>query len=226
MSAPTVFLVVVLVMVVVAARRSLAKRPGPGASAEARARTLRTPLVRLADLVGISTRKGREAARYRAGAEGERRTAQHLAELERDGWTVMHDRALPTSRANLDHMVIAPGGAVFVPDSKRWSSRYRVRVVRGRVLHGNLDVTRRLDGLRYEAATVAGLLGVPVTPIAVIHGAPVEYGELVHDGVLIIPADRLCSVLRDLGRDPGPVPHAQLTAQAVRLLPPYTRRNT
>lgn len=212
-------------VVVVLVRRRPANRPGPGASAAARARELRTPLVRLGELAGISTARGREAGRYRAAVVGERTTAARLVDLEREGWTVLHDRALPDSRANVDHLTIAPSGAVFVPDSKRWSSRFRVRVVGGRVLHGNVDVTSRLAGLRYGAAAVAQLLGVPVVPVAVIHGAPVEYGELHHDDVVIIPADRLCSVLRDLGRNPGPVPHAQITAEAVRLLPPYTRRN-
>jgi hypothetical protein len=221
----TLLALAAVAVVVVLVRRRLSNRPGPGASAAARARELRTPLVRLADAAGITTARGRQAAQYRAGADGERRTAVRLAELEREGWTVLHDRALPASRANVDHLAIAPGGAVFVPDSKRWSSRFRVRVVGGRVLHGNVDVTSRLAGLRYEAAAVAQLLGVPVVPVAVIHGAPVEYGELHHDGVLIIPADRLCGVLRDLGADPGPVPHPQLAAQAERLLPPYTRRN-
>lgn len=203
----------------------LASRPGPGTSAAVRARQLRTPLVRLAELAGIRTTRGHEADRYRAAMAGERATAARLADLEREGWTVLHDRALPASRANVDHLAIAPDGAVFVPDSKKWSSRFRVRVVGGRVLHGNVDVTHRLSGLRYEAAAVAELLGVPVVPIAVIHGAPVEYGELHHEGVLIIPADRLCPVLRALGGGPSPAPHPQLTAQAQRLLPPYTRRN-
>jgi Nuclease-related domain len=40
-----------------------------------------------------------------------------LAALERQGWAVLHDLAVPRSRANIDHLVIGPGG-VFVIDSK------------------------------------------------------------------------------------------------------------
>jgi hypothetical protein len=39
---------------------------------------------------------------WRRGAAGERRTARLLAPLERHGWAVLHDLALPGSRANID----------------------------------------------------------------------------------------------------------------------------
>jgi Nuclease-related domain len=57
-----------------------------------------------------------EAVAWRRGAAGERRTARVLAALERQGWAVLHDLAVPGSPANLDHLVIGPGG-VFLIDS-------------------------------------------------------------------------------------------------------------
>jgi hypothetical protein len=39
---------------------------------------------------------------WHRGAIGERRTARLLARLERDGWCVLHDLAVPGSRANAD----------------------------------------------------------------------------------------------------------------------------
>ena len=51
-----------------------------------------------------------EAVAWRRGAAGERRTARLLDPLERQGWAVLHDLAVPGSRANLDHLVIGPGG--------------------------------------------------------------------------------------------------------------------
>lgn len=109
---------------------------GAGVSADARARALRTPRVRLASLLGISTAAGREADRYAAGGVGERRTAALLAPLADSGWTILHDRALPTGRANLDHLVVSPAGMVAVLDSKEWTGSCRLRVVRGRLRHG------------------------------------------------------------------------------------------
>jgi hypothetical protein len=39
---------------------------------------------------------------WHQGAFGERRTARLLAALERQGWVVLHDLAVPRSRANID----------------------------------------------------------------------------------------------------------------------------
>ena len=47
-------------------------------------------------------RPSREARAWRRGATGERRTARLLGRLERVGWCVLHDLAVPGSRANVD----------------------------------------------------------------------------------------------------------------------------
>ncbi|EDY44020.2 conserved hypothetical protein [Streptomyces sp. SPB074] len=192
-----------------------------GASAAARARELRTPGVRLATSLGIPTQRGALADRSDAGAEGERRTAARIDPLRQEGWTILHDRALPRGRANLDHLAISPTGVVILPDTKRWSARYRVRVVNGRLLHGGLDVTTRLKGLLHEARTVSAALGTPVVPLIVMDGAPIEGGELTFHGIRIVPADRACTVIRDLGRNATTKSSPQLAARAARLFPSY-----
>uniref|UniRef100_UPI0005BC28A9 nuclease-related domain-containing protein n=1 Tax=Streptomyces sp. NRRL WC-3725 TaxID=1463933 RepID=UPI0005BC28A9 len=158
-----------------------------------------------------------------AHRDGERRTAALLSPLRREGWAILHDRALPGTRANVDHLAIGPGGAVALVDSKRWSARWRLRVVNGRLLHGSHDVTDRLNGTRYETAAVAELLRTPVVPLVVVHGAPVDGGELVADGVRIVPADRAASVLRSLDRTGPSSSSTHLAARANRLLPPYRK---
>jgi hypothetical protein len=65
---------------------------------------------------GLRFRASPDAVAWQRGAAGERRTAQLLSQLERHGWEVLHDLAVPGSRANIDHLVIGPGG-VFVIDS-------------------------------------------------------------------------------------------------------------
>jgi hypothetical protein len=67
---------------------------------------------------GLRFKPSPEAVAWRQGAAGERRTARLLDPLERHGWAVLHDLALPDSRANVDHLAIGPGG-VFVIDSKQ-----------------------------------------------------------------------------------------------------------
>jgi Nuclease-related domain len=69
---------------------------------------------------GLRFKPSPEAVAWRRGAAGERRTARLLGQLERHGWAVLHDLALPGSRANLDHLAIGPGG-VFVIDSNYYS---------------------------------------------------------------------------------------------------------
>jgi hypothetical protein len=205
--------------------RNRFRRTGAGASAAARARQLRTPAVRIADHLGIPTRRGRQAARWAAGAEGERRTAERLAPLTREGWTVLHDRALPTGRANLDHLAVSPDGVVIVPDTKRWSARWPVTVHDGRLYRGDRDVTDRLAGLRHEADTVARILGVTAVPVVVMDGPRLDGAPLRIDGIRIIPADQACRHLRAIARSSPGHPHpGRLAADADRRFPPYTRR--
>ncbi|MFF4385596.1 nuclease-related domain-containing protein [Streptomyces sp. NPDC001552] len=210
--------------------RPARRRPGAGASADRRAAELRTPAVRLAELAGIPTQRGQGAARYQAGAEGERRTAEHLAPLASEGWSIFHDRALPADRSNVDHVAVDPHGRVYVIDAKLWASRYAVTTDGAKLLHGGKDVTSRLEGVQREARAVAAILGVRVVPVIALHGAPLRAGgrpapELVLDGVRIVPAERLTAVLRQaLPRRPlpGQRTRAELAAHIARALPPYT----
>lgn len=147
---------------------------------------------------------------------------RRLAPLLGEGWTVLHDRRLPRGRANVDHLLVSPSGRVILLDTKRWSARYPLAVHDRRLLHGQRDVTRRLVGLRYETDAVAITLGVPVTPLVVMDGPPIPVGELVLDGVLIVPADRTLDVVRQLGRGAGTRPALEVAHLAALLLPPYT----
>jgi hypothetical protein len=51
---------------------------------------------------GLRFRPSADAVAWRRGAAGERRTARLLAPLERHGWAVLHDLAVPGSKANID----------------------------------------------------------------------------------------------------------------------------
>jgi Nuclease-related domain len=216
----------VLVLVVAAAVAWYAQarqRPGAGSSTAAQARRLRSPLVRLADLLGVQTVRGRQAKQWAAGALGEKRTAARLKPLTRQGWMVLHDRALPTGNANVDHLLISPSGVVVVLDSKKWSARYPLRVRSGRLMHGDVDVTRRLNGLRHEARAVSAALGCPVIPLVSMEGAPLDGDQLVLDGIRIVPADRTLPVLRSIARRRGAVGEHP-GQRAAALFPPHRRK--
>jgi hypothetical protein len=90
---------------------------------------------------GLRFRPSPDAIGWRRGAAGERRTARLLDLLERRGWAVLHDLAVPGSRANIDHLVIGPGG-VFVIDSKQYRGRLRLDSS-GRLWHSGYPLAPR-----------------------------------------------------------------------------------
>ncbi|HEU4899118.1 MAG TPA: nuclease-related domain-containing protein [Actinomycetota bacterium] len=156
-----------------------------------------------------------EARAWRQGAVGERRTARLLGPLERQGWAVLHDLALPGSRANIDHLVIGPGG-VLVIDSKQYRGRLRLDSS-GRLWHGGYPLAPALRAVDFEADQAAQVLTDPdvvVVPILAVHGAQVPWGKVVMQGVPVVAARRLPSMLRALPAVLGPERVAVLADQA------------
>jgi nuclease-like protein len=163
---------------------------------------------------GLRFRPSPDAFAWRRGAAGERRTARLLAPLERYGWAVLHDLAIPGSRANLDHLVIGPGG-VFVIDSKQYRGRLQLDPS-GRLWHGRHPLAATLRAAQFEADQAAQILpdpGVAVVPIVAVHGAQVPWGKVVVDGVPVVAARRLPSMLRELPAVLGPERVAALADQ-------------
>jgi hypothetical protein len=152
---------------------------------------------------------------WRRGAAGERRTARLLAPLERRGWAVLHDLAIPGSPANIDHLVIGPGG-VLVIDSKQY--RGRLRLDRdGMVWHGRhllVSALRKVLWAADQADEVLGVADVQVAAIVAVHGASVPWGLLQADGVTIAPARRLPDLLQALPPILGPERVAWLADRA------------
>jgi Nuclease-related domain len=164
---------------------------------------------------GLWFRPSPDAVAWRRGAAGERRTARLLAPLERQGWVVLHDLAIPGSRANLDHLLIGPSG-VFVIDSKQYRGRLQLDPS-GRLWHGRYPLASTLQAVSFEADQAAVVLpdpGMAVVPIVAVHGAQVPWGKVVVDGVPVVAARRLPSMLRALPAVLGPERVAWLADQA------------
>ena len=141
---------------------------------------------------GLRFQPSLDAVAWRRGAAGERRTARLLGPLERHGWVVLHDLAVPGSRANIDHLVIGLGG-VFVIDSKQYRGRLQMDPS-GRLWHGRYPLTPALHAVEFEADQAARVLADPqvvVLPIVAVHGARVPCGKAVVHGVPVVPARRL-----------------------------------
>jgi len=106
------------------------------------------------------------------GARGEEKLAKAL-----DGFSVLHDRRVPGTKGNIDHIVIAPAG-VFVVDAKHYEGRIEIRN-HGRFLRpderlhvGRRDCSALADKMGWQVAAVEAALqtaGVepvpPITPV-------------------------------------------------------------
>ncbi|MEU3084095.1 nuclease-related domain-containing protein [Streptomyces albidoflavus] len=182
-------------------------------------------VVAVALAYGIRQTYRRQRNSWTDGAAGEQATARLLAPLARRGYAVLHDRAIPRSRANLDHLVAGPFGVALV-DSKNWrSKKSRITLTGGLLRYGRYDQTKALQTVVWEAEQAARVLGVPVRPIIAVHGAkvPAPRGRTELHGVTVIEAPKLRRMLSGLPAQPG-WDAARITALeqlAGQRLPPY-----
>jgi hypothetical protein len=152
---------------------------------------------------------------WRRGAAGERRTARLLARLERHGWAVLHDLAIPGSSANIDHLVIGPGGVVVI-DTKQYRGRLQ-QDHDGLLWHGRhllLATLRKVRWAADQADEVVGVADVQIGAIMAVHGAKVPSGRLAADGVIVAPARRVPDLLQALPAILGPERVAWLADRA------------
>lgn len=105
---------------------------------------------------------------WRKGQEGEVALGELLDRrrtVERD-IEVLHDRRIPGSKANIDHIVIAPS-AVYVVNAKKWTGKIEVKnpiLGTDRLIVGGRDRTRQVESSAEEGRVVEEALesDVPV----------------------------------------------------------------
>jgi hypothetical protein len=108
------------------------------------------------------------------GTKGEQIVARRLNARAGHDFIVLHDRGIPRSRANIDHIVVARGG-VYAVDSKRYKDKkVELRKVgplfsrESRLFVGGRDQTKLVEALNKQLVIVrnalasAGLEDVPV----------------------------------------------------------------
>ncbi|RSN51126.1 nuclease-related domain-containing protein [Actinomadura sp. WAC 06369] len=178
-------------------------------------------------------RRTDDAAKWRKGAVGERSTARMLRPLERRGYVVLHDRGLGRADdvANIDHLVIGPGGVIVV-DSKNWHKNTMIRRRRGQIWVGRTRGAKVVAGTAVERRRVSTVLtmelgerlGRPVEAQAVlaVHGAKLPYWR--RPEIEGIPLLRARSVRRWITSLPAVYDQEAVTAladAATRRFPPY-----
>jgi hypothetical protein len=103
-------------------------------------------------------------------AAGEGRLAGHLRRVLGDRAVLLHDRRVPGSRANIDHLAVAPSG-VWVIDAKDYNVKVERRNLGGwfkgdhRLYVGGHDRTRLVEGLGRQVDAVEKALGDPGVPV-------------------------------------------------------------
>jgi hypothetical protein len=120
--------------------------------------------------------EARSTAAWKRGSIGESKLARTLAEVI--GVQVLNDRRVRGSRANIDHIVIAPAG-VFVVDAKLYKGLIRVRD-RGtwftrddRLYVGRRDCSRLADNMVWQVDAVRRFLTSAGPPFADVRVEPV-----------------------------------------------------
>lgn len=170
---------------------------------------------------------GDDSERWSAGAAGEQSTAALLQPLALTGWAVLHDRALPGSGANLDHLA-CDGSNLWVIDTKVWRGDV-VRLGDCRLWYADSPVTESLEAVRFLVTAAqrtilrhSRLAELMVRPVVCIHGATLPESPIVEAGItLVSPAD-IVPLLARLG--PGRTTGA-IRGELARAFPPRTRQH-
>jgi len=107
---------------------------------------------------------------WKEGAVGEERVAEILSERLGDQTVLLHDRKVPRTRGNIDHLVIASSG-VWVVDAKRYRGKVEKRDKGGwfstdlRLYVDGRDQTKLVGGMGWQREAVITALGDEAVPV-------------------------------------------------------------
>ena len=142
---------------------------------------------------------------WSSGAAGEAAVGARLDGLASESIRVMHDRRIPLSKANIDHIVVTPGG-VWVIDTKRYVGKAPEKRVEGGIIRPRVellmvkgrDKRALVDGVLKQVAHVRQAVGeVPVFGVLCFVDAdwgffPVEFAV---NGVQVVWPKKLAGML-------------------------------
>jgi hypothetical protein len=189
----------------------------PGASARreferrkaGRERRVRARYPKIGALLHAMSDEPQSTTAWNTGALGEERLGQRLNGLATDRLRVLHDRRIPGSRANIDHIAVAPSG-VYVIDAKKYAGRRRLKIAGGflrarteRLLVGTRDCTKVVDGVLKQVAVVKDVIAddVPVHGVLCFVDAdwPLIGGSFTTREIAVLWPKKLYSHLRAAG---------------------------
>jgi hypothetical protein len=169
---------------------------------------------RLGPFAGVVLALAGEPTHQRAwatGAEGEVKLAEKLERWTAEaGVVLLHDRRVPGSRANVDHVAVGPAG-VYVIDAKRYKGRIAVERRGGllterkeHLLVRGSDRTKLVDGILGQVEVVREALGVhadvPVYGVlCFVDGDWPLFGTLAVRGVPVLPPRKAADLCKTAG---------------------------
>jgi len=116
----------------------------------------------------------------------------------------MHDRRIPGTRANIDHIVVTPGG-IWVVDTKRYKGRPERHVEGGilrprieKLIVGGRDKTKLVDGIEWQVEQTRTAVGsVPVRGVLCFIDAdwPLIGGSFTVRGIEVLWPRKLAAEL-------------------------------
>ena len=125
---------------------------------------IRTAHPKLGGLILALSDDPQSTRAWSTGAVGEQMVARSLEKWANEHVRVLHDRRIPRTRANIDHIAVTPSG-VYVIDAKRYKGRPDLRI-QGGILRprtailivGGRDCTKLLVGMHKQADLVRDAL--------------------------------------------------------------------
>jgi len=176
---------------------------------------IRTAHPKLGGLILAVSDEPQSTTAWATGARGEELLGRRLDGLAGQGVRVLHDRRIPRTKANIDHIAVSAAG-VFVIDAKRYKGRPQLRVEGGlfrprveKLMVGTRDQTKLVEGVHTQVDVVravlddAGLADVPVRGVLCFVEAdwPMIGGSFIIDGVDVLWPKKLAEQLVP----PGPL---------------------
>lgn len=115
------------------------------------------------------TNEPQSTVAWAQGARGERLLGEYLESLNDNSTIiVLHDRRIPGSKANIDHIAITRSGGVWAIDAKNYTGKVQ-RTDKGgwfstdeRLMVGTRDCTKLVAGMAKQLEAIKAAIGEPV----------------------------------------------------------------
>lgn len=161
---------------------------------------------KVAAFLAVDDSSRRSTSVWKRGAVGEEKVAARLDALAEVGVWTLHDRRMPGTRANIDHMVVTPWG-VWVIDAKRYLNKRPTYELYGGLFSprreelrvGGHKADKLVDGVLWQVERVEAALEAtaPVTGLLCFVEAdwPLIGGSFTVRGVRVCWPARLAKTL-------------------------------